>query len=257
MTIVRGVQIFASPCCGAQYAFPRYVSMNFSAFEYWTDGWREWSLMPNDEGLRRCKCGQFVLIKDMVPVEKTEASDADEDEPNDLPYMDRVPDELLPDCIAKASSEDMEVAARLGYWRYLNHDYRDRYRQHRDAEEAATKAAWEAANPDQRTWWDKFLRRKPAVYRRPPNSPFTFPAFEPTDVQLQNMQRLSKVLFDRWETSRKGYVIDLVDIYREQGRFDEAELVITSMDIKTDDVTGQLIRKLIKERQPAPMRYRM
>ena len=83
MTIVRGVQIFASPCCGAQYAFPRYVSMNFSAFEYWTDGWREWSLMPNDEGLRRCKCGQFVVIKDMVPVEKTEASDAGEDGPND------------------------------------------------------------------------------------------------------------------------------------------------------------------------------
>ena len=71
------------------------------------------------------------------------------------------------------------------------------------------------------------------------------------------MQRLSKVLFGRWEESRKGYVIDLVDLYREQGRFDEAELLISAMDIKTDDVTGQLIRKLIKERQPAPMRYRM
>jgi hypothetical protein len=158
MTIVRGIQIFASPCCGVQYAFPRYVSMNFSAFEYWTDGWREWSPMPNDEGLRRCKCGQFVLIKDMVPVAKTEASNPD-DELNDLPYMDRVPNELLPDCIAKASSEEMEVAARLGYWRHLNHEYRDKYRQHRDAEEAATKAAWEVANPDQRTWWDKFLHR--------------------------------------------------------------------------------------------------
>ena len=257
MTIVRGVQIFASPCCGAQYAFPRYMSMNFSAFEYWTDGWREWSPMPNDEGLRRCKCGQFVLIKDMVPVEKIEVPDAGEDEQNDLPHMDRVPDELLPECIVKASSEDMEVAARLDYWRHLNHEYRDRYRQHRDAEEASTKAVWEAANPDQRTWWDKFLRRKPPEYRRPPNSPFTYPAFEPTDVQLQNMQRLSRILFNRWETSRKGYVIDLVDLYREQGRFDEAELVISSMEIETDDVTGQLIAKLIKERQPAPMRYRM
>jgi|GEM_PF-6745255 len=119
MTIVRGVRTLASPCCGAQYAFPRYVSMNFSAFEFWTDGWREFSLMPNDEGLRRCKCGQFVLIKDMVVIEKSEASDADEDESNDLPFMDRVSDELLPECIAKASSVDMEVAARLGYWRYL------------------------------------------------------------------------------------------------------------------------------------------
>ena len=107
------------------------------------------------------------------------------------------------------------------------------------------------------TWWDKFLRHKPPEYRRPQNSPFTYPAFDPTDVQLQNMQRLSKVLFDRWENSRKGYVIDLVDLFREQGRFDEAELVISSMDIKKDDVTGQLISKMIQERQSAPMRYRM
>lgn len=257
MTRVRGVRIMAAPCCGAQYAFPNYVSMNFSAFEYWTDGWREWSLMPNDEGLRRCKCGQFVLIKEMVATERPAAPSADDDESNKLPFMDHVPDDLLPECISKANSEDMEVAARLGYWRHLNHGYRDKYRQHRDAEEAAIKSAWVAANPDRRNWWDKLLRRKPPEYRRPQNSPFTYPAFEPTDVQLQNMQRLSKVLFDRWETSRKGYVINLVDLYREQGRFDEAELVISSMEIKTDDVTGQLISKLVKERQPAPMRYRM
>jgi len=231
--------------------------MNFSAFEYWTDGWREWSPTPNDEGLRRCKCGQFVLIRNMVPVAKTEASDAGEDEPNDLPYMDRVPDELLPECIAKANSEEMEVAARLGYWRHLNHEYRERYRQHRDAEEAATKAAWEAANPDQRTWWDRFLRRKPPEYRRPPNSLFTYPGFAPTEEQLQNMKRLSKILSDWWKDSRRRHGIELVDLYREQGRFDEAELVISSMEIKTDDVTGQLISKLIKERQTAPMRYRM
>jgi len=257
MTIVRGVRILASPCCGAQYAFPRYVSMNFSAFEYWTDGWREFSPMPNDEGLRRCKCGQFVLIKDMVSIEKTQATDADKNVPDDLPSMDHVPVELLPECITKASSEEIEVAARLGYWRHLNHEYRDKYRQHRDAEEAATKAAWEAANPDRRTWWDKFLRRNPPQYSRPLSSPFTYPVFEPTDEQLQNMKRLSKVLFDGRDTSRREYSMELVDLYREQGRFKEAEFVISSMDIKTDDVTGQLIAKLIKERQPAPMLYRM
>ena len=67
MTIIRGVRIVAAPCCGARYAAPRYVSMNFMAFEYWTDGWRDGSLMPNDEGLRRCKCGRFVLMRDLVP----------------------------------------------------------------------------------------------------------------------------------------------------------------------------------------------
>lgn len=38
MTIIRGVRIVAAPCCGARYAAPRYLSMNFMASEYWTDG---------------------------------------------------------------------------------------------------------------------------------------------------------------------------------------------------------------------------
>jgi hypothetical protein len=151
----------------------------------------------------------------------------------------------------------MEVAARLGYWRNLNHAYRDSYRQHRDSEEAATKAAWETANPDQRTWWGKLLRRKAPEFSRPRISPFTYPAFEPTEEQLQNMKLLSKILLDWNAAYRDGYLMELAELYREQGRFDEAESVITSMEIKTDDVTGRLISKLIKERQPAPMRYRM
>jgi len=249
MTRVRGVRIVAAPCCGARFAFPRYVSMNFSAFEYWTDGWREYSLMPNDEGLRRCKCGQFILLKDMVEVESAESSE--------LPFIDRVPDENLPECIAKASSEEMEVAARLGYWRHLNHAYRDNYRQHRDAEEAATRAAWEAANPDRRTRWDKLLRRKAPEFSRPHNSPFTFPVFEPTEEQLENMKRLSKILLD-WSAAGHGaYLMELADLYREQGRYDEAEAVILTIEDAQVGVTSRLITTLIKERQAAPMRYRM
>lgn len=56
--------------------------MNFMAFEYWTDGWRDGSLMPNDEGLRQCKCGQYILVRNMVAVETADSSE--------LPYMDHV-----------------------------------------------------------------------------------------------------------------------------------------------------------------------
>ncbi len=250
MTIIRGVRIVAAPCCGARYAAPRYVSMNFMAFEYWTDGWRDGSLMPNDEGLRHCKCGRFVLMKDLVEIETAETSD--------LPLIEYVPDELLPECIAKAHEDDMEVAARLGYWRSLNHPYRQKYRLHRDAEEAATKAAWEAANPDRRTWWDKLRGRKPPIYRRAPDSPFTYPAFEPSDEQLQNMKRLSKILLSWGSESRRGYdSLTLAELYREQSRFDEAELIILAIDKEEEGVTSNLIAKLINEKQPAPMRYRM
>ena len=140
MTMVRGVRILAAPCCGAQYALPNYMSMNFSAFEFWTDGWRDGSLMPNDEGLRRCQCGQFVLLKNLVEVGVADDSP--------LPSLGHVSAEQLPECIASAASEEVELAARIMVWHHLNHSYRERYRQHRDAEEAATKAKWHAAHPN-------------------------------------------------------------------------------------------------------------
>lgn len=249
MTIVRGVRIVAAPCCGARYAAPRYVSMNFMAFEYWTDGWRDGSLMPNDEGLRHCKCGRFVLMKDLVQIETAETSD--------LPHIEYVPDELLPECIATAESEDLEVAARLEYWRHLNHPYRQKYRQHREAEEAAIKAAWEAANPDCRTWWDRLLRRKAPSYSRPPGSPFTYPAFEPSPEQLQNMQRLTAILISKATPSGCGHRLELAELYREQGLFDDAKQMIRTVDDREVNVTSKLISSLIKERQTAPTRYRM
>lgn len=50
---------------------------------------------------------------------------------------------------------------------------------------------------------------------------------------------------------------DLADLYREQGRFDEAEQVILTIDDRDVDVTSKLIARLIQEKQPAPMRYMM
>lgn len=250
MTISRGVRVLAAPCCGARYAFPNYVSMNFSAFEYWTDGWRELSPMPNDEGLRLCQCGQFVLLKNMVKV--------DADEGADLPYMNRVSTAQLPDCIERAVDEEMKIAARLEYWRYLNHEYRERYRQHRDAEEANIKVEWEAANPDNRSWWAKLRRVQPPAYRRPANSPFTYPPFEPTAEQLENMAHLTKLLIYWGDASGGGkYILQLAELYREQGLFQKAESMIQKVADDAVDVTSRLIARLIKEKDMAPMRYRM
>lgn len=249
MTIVRGVNILASRCCGARYASPRYASMNFRACEYWTDGWREQSLMPNDEGLRRCKCGRFVLLQELVQIGTAEASD--------LPPIEQVPDEMLPACIATADHEDVEVAARLTYWRLMNHPYRQHYRKHRDAEEAATQAAWKAANPDRRTWWDRLLRRPEPRYARPPGSPFTYPAFEPSDRQLRNMERLSELVAARHPASPPRYALELAELYREQRRFEEAAFVMESINGDDTDFARKLITDMISEKDAAPMRYRM
>ncbi len=249
MTRVDGVHIIEAPCCGARYSLPRYLSMNFSAWEYWTDGWRDYSLMPNDEGLRRCQCGQFVLLKNMVDVGAADASD--------LPSIGHVPGSMLPECIANATSEGMELAARLEYWRHLNHPYRERYCQHRDAEEAATKAAWEKDNPDRRTWWDKLRGRKAPVYARPLGSPFTYPEFEATEEQLQNMRRLGEILQERRQKTNSQRTLEIAELYREQGRFEEAESEIQTLTGDKQDEEVKLIARLIRERQTAPMRYRM
>ena len=101
MTRVRVVRVGAAPCCGARYALPRYLSMNFSAFEYWTDGWRERSPMPSDEGLRRCQCGRYLLVRDLVIVGEAEGSD--------LPHLERVAGADLPQCLAQADSERLRA----------------------------------------------------------------------------------------------------------------------------------------------------
>ena len=105
-----------------------------------------------------CQCGQFVLLKNLV-----EVSTADD---STLPSLGHVSTEQLPECIASAASDEVELAARIMVWHHLNHSYRERYRQHRDAEEAATKAKWLAAHPDNRSWWDKLRKRILLAFER-------------------------------------------------------------------------------------------
>lgn len=251
MTRSIGAITLAAPCCGARYAYPNYTSMNFTAWAYWTDGWRDRSLMPNDEGLRRCTCGQFYLLMDMQAIEKGAAADNE-----DLPFTMTVPDEQLPECFTTTVSAQVEVAARLGYWRYLNHDYRRSYVEHRDAEEAATRAAWIANNPDRRTWWDHLLRRPAPRYCRPEGSPFTYPPYEPTPEQLANMERLCELVQPSGPAPHRN-MLELAELCREQGRFGEARAVLQSMEPKDLDITGRLIARLIEEKERAPMRYQM
>lgn len=242
-----------APCCGARYSAPNYLSMNFMAWEYWTDGWRDGSLMPNDEGLRQCDCGRYLLLGDLKYIETVEATD--------LHSIDHVPDDKLSECIANAPSEDVEVAARLEYWRVLNHGYRENYRKHRDAEEAATRAKWESENPDRRTWWQRFKGQKPPAYQRPQDSPFTYPEFIPTDEQRSNMKRLNRLLLERSSRGEGMYIFQLAELHREMGYpyIEAVEAIFLSAPEcqSTSKTTHDLILKLAKQGVTAPMRYRM
>ncbi len=70
MTRISGHTSIASPCCKSPYKVVEYASMNFSAYAYWTDGAKDGGLMPNDGGLRVCRCGTAFLLRDAVHLEK-------------------------------------------------------------------------------------------------------------------------------------------------------------------------------------------
>lgn len=249
MTIIRGVRIRATPCCGKLYASPNYVSMNFMSYGFWTDGWRENSLMPNETGLRQCSCGAFVTLKDMIDIREEETSD--------LPRMEHIPGHLFQDCIKQANDENMEVLARIAYWRYANHEYRDRYRAHRDAEEEESKKIWNLLQNQTNKWWKKLLRIPLPEYRRSSNSPFTYPPFEPTAAQVENMTILSNMLLEIQKKESGRYVTTLAEIYRELGRFEEAKAQIQSIPENEVGTTSKLMSDLIDKKEVALIRYRM
>ncbi|MEY3637316.1 MAG: hypothetical protein RIR68_449 [Pseudomonadota bacterium] len=247
MTSIAGYTLAAAPCCRKIYSIPRYRSMNFSASEYWTDGYADGRLMPGGYGLRKCVCGAFYLASELL-----ELVDADESK---IDFTSHAQPEDLPQAIATARHAEVELAARLEYWHELNHAYRQSYRAHRDAEEAATQAAWELANPDSRSFWQK-LRKEPApAYTRPPNSPFTYPPFEPSPVQKANMRALLQLLESL--DKRESYLQEIIELHRELGEFDEAAKALDEYEEKDRNRVSKLLSDLVQGRERAPVRYRL
>jgi hypothetical protein len=247
MTRIAGYNISAAPCCGKTYRTIRYRSMNFSAWEYWTDGYNDGGLMPNGFGLRKCLCGAFYLRSEMV--------DLGEVDETELENPSHVQAEDLPNAIADARNAQVEMAARLEYWQHLNHSYRDSYRAHREAEEATTKAAWEAANPDTRGLWQKLHKVPAPAYTRPSNSPFTYPPFEPSQEQQDNMRALLPLLNTAYK--RRAYLQEIVELHRELGEFEEATKAQSEYEENEQGTISQLLDRLVKDRETGPMRYRM
>jgi len=104
MTIVSGHKVIASPCCRTSYRIPQYSSMNLSAYGYWTDGEKESGLYPVGNGLRKCQCGSYYLLRDAISVDCPDASD--------VPNAQWVNPADLPEAIRTASSAMVELAAR-------------------------------------------------------------------------------------------------------------------------------------------------
>ena len=257
MTRIAGYELIASPCCKKIYAQARFASINFSASAFWTDGKRENSLMPNDSGLRKCQCGNYFIQSEAVKLE-IPAGD-------DRKFAPHVHTSDLKHAIATATCEKVELAARRDYWMHLNDSYREKYCIHRDAEDAQTDANWEnewrRANPDDRSIFknliDKLRRIKPQRLPLNPNRPFTFPAFQPTTEQTENMEKIIELLLNSTERLHSEYPIELAELYRELGKFDTAIKLINGIKDEDQDSFSRLLLELSMEKTTAPIRYRV
>lgn len=177
--------------------------------------------MPNDGGLRRCLCGKFVLLRELVSIGHAESAQ--------LPYLELVKSKDIKHCLAQGGSLIFEQAVRRFYWQDLNHAYREAYIAFRAEVLAHDLLA----------------------------GTFSVPPFEPTPEQYQNMVHLSALINDE---RLKGNLIDLqllAELYREMGQFDQAGLVLKNLRPIDRGTTSELLEEMISLEQTAPIRYRM
>lgn len=264
MTRVSGTNIIKTPCCGVLLATPAYSSINFMAWEYWTDGYGDATLAPGGEGLRRCICGRCFLLgtaehiktirtpKPPAPLGWESRQDnwwnrllgresreeiLDRYDIRPVAEIEAEQNSIPPDPKYLANSElqaliESEIAdvritetARRLYWRHLNEPFREVYRAFREAHKGEVDATGDSA---------------------------TFPDYQPSAEQTQNMEQLVKLL----EASASPKWLELAELYRELGDMDAAARAlshITGDQERLHFVIEKLL--LLKVRCPVMFNY--
>lgn len=256
MTRMAGSVVVQTNCCGALYRRQAYASINFSAYEYWTDGRRVNSLFPNDGGLRKCQCGKFFLLHDCdklydLPKEKNKPrapegwqhtkdnwwrrllgkptlgeylsnydirtdEEIEAQEKATPPWSHGVHETDVPNAIEQsAGNVQLEIAARRLWWMTQNDPFRDIYRKHKEA------------------------------------SPDTFPSFEASDEQKENMLKLAYLLEDLYSPPW----LEVAEICREIGHMDAASKAL-ALAGKSDATLSNVIGELIELNYAGPARFR-
>lgn len=261
MTRISGTDIIKSPCCGALMSTPAYSSINFMAWEYWTDGWTDGRLAPAGDGLRRCVCGRCFLVYEAERVRKIwspkplapsgwesrkdnwwtrlmgretreqilerydtrPAAEIDAEQRSIPPSPKYVNDSDLYALItAGLSNLKIEKVVRRLYWRYLNEPIRETYRKFREANKDVDAAGHSA----------------------------TFPDFQPTPGQIENMLRLIELN----QATESPDWLEIAELYRELGDMDAARHALSQ-------ITGEqqrlhfVIEKLIVLNARCPVRF--
>jgi hypothetical protein len=230
MTRISGTNIIKVPCCGALYSTTAFASINFTASEHWTDGATENSLSQFDGGLRRCSCGSYFLsgyAERVGFIPKNTGQQPEQSEYSITKIFGKIGKLLIAEGKAKPQSirklpsqwaanetvippkaqsvtgsaiaelleskpqdKNLVIQARRLYWRFLNDQFRDEYRAHRDIHKDS------------------------------------FPAYAPSAAQMDNMQQLAALLEEHDMVDE----LELGELYRELGQPLKARAKLTKVD---------------------------
>ena len=210
--------------------------------------------MPSGGGLRKCKCGEFYLLADAIAMGLAPDSDT--------PPAQFILAADLADA-TQSRKKSVELTARREYWRYLNHDYRDLYRAHREEEDKASQTQWESewhiATPDTRSWSRKLIAhvsfKKPDVPPQMPNKLFSVPHYQPTQLQRENMNRLLDLLLEGTNQKFDADTLEVAELHRELDQSNEAMNILQACT--EEGATYKVIEQMIEAGITAPVRYRV
>ena len=247
-------RIVQAPCCDAEYRTNIYTSINFTAYEYWTDGQNVNSLFPSDGGLRLCTCGQYFLLQNcdhlrVISEAKPRAPNGWQEVKNNWwdrflhrpsindimrNYDTRTEEEItaslknmpieaqvisesdLPIVIEKCEgNREILIEARRRLWRVMNDPFRKVYRAHNEI------------------------------------SPETYPSYEATYEQKENMLELAYLL----EESYSPNWLEVAELCREVGDMGAAKEAL-KFSSKTDKILFDVVGELIATNYTGPVLYR-
>jgi hypothetical protein len=224
-----------------------------SAMGYWTDGAQEHGLASTDGGLRLCRCGAGYLLMDSTRID-IEAGP-------EIEFAQSPENDQLPAIIESTSSPCLEVTARRNYWRYLNDEYRARYRAHRETEDAIADARWRrdyyASLPLLVRAIRKLLRSEPSYDFPRATRPFTVPPFHPSAEQLENMTKLLALIQAGGHAPFRTNGLEVAELHRQLGRFEAAAQALSAYKDDYQAVLKQMISAQVEQRCNAPVRFRM
>jgi hypothetical protein len=260
MTRIAGVDVVVTPCCRRTYGTTAYASINFSAWEYWTDGQDHQGLAPPLDGLRRCSCGEFFLIRraekvGFIPQRSVESrrsnvvslsQRASEKSSNWIRAMFGLPEassNTQPTAAEGSIASAVEVPESAP--RVPNSDLKeviDACSADPEMEVVARRRLWRHLNDPYRD-----------VYRaHRDGGAQDFPPFTPSEEQCANMSRLLELLSPHEDLSS----MEIAELLRELGDSAQASKFLGEVTAESPFL-ARVIQECLKRGFQGPARYRI